>query len=213
MGFLDRIVRRGGGQVAERWSFGDLVLMKGESVERDPDTKIEEYWIETLDTSDDGYWVLVGRRYGVFQLYDWKGRLYRLPARPPSQSVTDIVFEGRYLGIVAPPYLAIYYLQDPRNTSSWKTFRISQEGLRPSGGLDVKRGTLVFGVIGEKVYAVDLSGDLSQETVDFKSTFYLQGRKHRRPQGSEDTPERKDSPRGDRGYSHIQHGRKPPQTS
>ena len=171
MGFLDRIVRRGGEKVTERWSFGDLVLTKGEPVERDPDTKIEEYWIETLDTSDDGYWILVGRRYGVFQLYDWRGKLHRLPARPPSQSVTDIVFEGRYLGIVAPPYLAIYYLSDPRDTSSWRSSRISQEGLRPSGGLDIKKGTLIFGVVGEKVYAIDLSGDLSQETVDFKSTF------------------------------------------
>ena len=171
MGFLDRVVRRGRKTEEKVWTFGNLTLRHTEDLERDPDAKIEEYWIEDLDTSEDGYWILVGRRYGVFQLYDWRGRIHRLPARPPSQSVTDIVFEGKYLGIVASPYLAIYYLNDPRDPSTWKTVRISQEGIRPSGGLDIRKGTLVFGVVGEKVYAIDLAGDLSQETVEFKSTF------------------------------------------
>ncbi|WP_232219467.1 AAA family ATPase [Hydrogenivirga sp. 128-5-R1-1] len=157
--------------IKETYEFRELKLYLTEGPERDPDAKIEEYWIEAIDSSDDGYWTLVGRRYGVFQLYDWQGKLHRLPARPPSQSVTDIVFNGKYLGIVASPYLAIYYLNKPKEPSSWKTVRISQEGLRPTGGLDIRNGTLAFGVVGEKVYTIDLAGDLSQETVDFKSTF------------------------------------------
>lgn len=173
MKFFEKLVGKKEEKVnfKETYEFGDLKLYLTESLERDPDAKIEEYWIEAIDSSDDGYWTLVGRRYGVFQLYDWRGKLHRLPARPPSQSVTDIVFSGKYLGIVASPYLAIYYLNQPKDPSSWKTVRISQEGLRPTGGLDIRNGTLAFGVVGEKVYTIDLSGDLSQETVDFKSTF------------------------------------------
>ncbi len=173
MKFFDRLVgkREERTEVRETYEFGELKLYLTEGPERDPDAKIEEYWVEAIDSSDDGYWTLVGRRYGVFQLYDWTGKLHRLPARPPSQSVTDIVFSGKYLGIVASPYLAIYYLNQPKDPSSWKTVRISQEGLRPTGGLDIRKGTLAFGVVGEKIYTIDLAGDLSQETVDFKSTF------------------------------------------
>jgi len=173
MKFLEKLVgkKEEKKELKETFQFGELKLFLTESIERDPDAKIEEYWIEAIDSSDDGYWTLVGRRYGVFQLYDWTGKLHRLPARPPSQSVTDIVFSGKYLGIVASPYLAIYYLNNPKEPSSWKTVRISQEGLRPTGGLDIRDGTLAFGVVGEKVYTIDLAGDLSQETVDFKSTF------------------------------------------
>ena len=173
MGILDKLIRKKDKEEKgqEVYRLGDLRLVRADYLERDPDAKIEEYWIEAIDSNDDGYWTLVGRRYGIFQLYDWQGKLHRLPARPPSQSVTDIVFNGRYLGIVAPPYLAIYYLTNPKDTSSWKTVRISQEGLRPTGGLDIRQGTLAFGVVGEKVYTIDLVGDLSQETVDFKSAF------------------------------------------
>ncbi len=173
MKFLERLIGKGEEKedVKQLYQFGELKLYLTGDIERDPDAKIEEYWIEAIDSSDDGYWTLVGRRYGVFQLYDWTGKLHRLPARPPSQSVTDIVFSGKYLGIVASPYLAIYYLNNPKEPSSWKTVRISQEGLRPTGGLDIREGTLAFGVVGDKVYTIDLSGDLSQETVDFKSTF------------------------------------------
>ncbi len=173
MKFFEKLVgkKEERGNVKETYELGELKLQLTDDIERDPDAKIEEYWIEAIDSSDDGYWTLVGRRYGVFQLYDWKGRLHRLPARPPSQSVTDIVFSGKYLGIVASPYLAIYYLNDPKDPSSWKTVRISQEGLRPTGGLDIRQGTLAFGVVGEKVYVIDLTGGLSQETVEFKSSF------------------------------------------
>ncbi len=173
MKFLQKI--RGKAQESEHsgeeFTLGPLKLIRSEELERDPDAKIEEYWIEAIDSSDDGYWTLVGRRYGVFQLFEWTGEIKRLPARPPSQSVTDIVFSGRYLAICASPYLAIYYLNDLRDPSSWKTHRISQEGLRPTGGLDIRKGTLAFGVVGEKVYTIDLSADLSQDTVEFKSTF------------------------------------------
>ncbi len=172
MGLLDKFIKREEQtKVLDTYRFGELELYLVDYLEKDPDAKIEDYWIEAIDCSDDGYWTLVGRRYGVFQLYDWAGRLHRLPARPPSQSVTDIVFSGRYLGVVASPYLAIYYLNDLRDTSKWKSVRISQEGLRPTGGLDIRNGTLAFSAVGEKIYIIDLSGDLSQETVEFKSTF------------------------------------------
>jgi MoxR-like ATPase len=171
MKFFQRLKPRGTKEAVEEFELGPLKFRRSSEIERDPDAKIEEYWIEAIDSSDDGFWTLVGRRYGVFQLYDWRGKLHRLPARPPSQSVTDIVFSGRFLGISASPYLAIYYLNTPKDPSSWKTNRISQEGLRPTGGLDIRGGTLAFGVVGEKVYTIDLAGDLSQETVDFKSTF------------------------------------------
>ncbi len=173
MKFLKKLTRRSEEKerVRESFEFKDLRLQLTDYLERDPDARLEEYWIETIGTSDDGYWALIGRRYGAFQLYDWTGKLHRLPARPPSQSVTDIVFSGKYLGIVASPYLAIYYLNSPKDPQSWKTVRISQESLRPTGGLDIRKGTLAFGVVGEKIYVIDLMGDLSQETVDFKSTF------------------------------------------
>ncbi len=171
MKFLQKLRGKDQERVEEEFTIGQLRLRRSGDLESDPDARIEEYWIEAIDSSDEGYWTLVGRRYGVFQLYEWTGEIHRLPARPPSQSVTDIVFRGRYLAICASPYLAIYYLNDLRDPSSWKTHRISQEGLRPTGGLDIRKGTLAFGVIGEKVYTIDLGGDLSQETVDFKSTF------------------------------------------
>ncbi|GAB6065285.1 AAA family ATPase [Aquifex pyrophilus] len=172
MGILDKILKKKEEEKESSVEFtvGEIHL-KHVPVKRDPDAKIEEYWIETLDVSEDAYWVLVGRRHGVFQLYDWAGNLHRLPSKPPAQSVTDIVFRGKYLGIVAPPYLVIYYLENPKDPKTWKSVRISQEGLRPTGGLDIRKGTLAFGVVGEKVYVIDLTGDLTQTTVDFKSTF------------------------------------------
>lgn len=173
MGFLERLLGKKEEQRSFRKSYElrDLRIHLTDGIQRDPDANIEEYWIEAIDSSEDGYWTLVGRRYGIFQLYDWTGRLHRLPARPPSQSVTDILFSGRYLSVVAPPYLVVYYLSQPKEPSSWKTFRIYQEGLRPTGGLDIRRGLLAFGAVGEKVYTVDLVGDLSGETLEFRSSL------------------------------------------
>ncbi|MGB9873515.1 MAG: hypothetical protein ACPLRS_00935, partial [Hydrogenobacter sp.] len=68
----------------------ELVLSKDELLERDADARIEEFWIETIGVSEDGYWILVGRRHGIIQFYDWRGKLHRLPARPPAQVITDI---------------------------------------------------------------------------------------------------------------------------
>ncbi|WP_461829496.1 AAA family ATPase [Aquifex sp.] len=171
MGILDKLLKK---ERKEKTSgeikLGELIF-RPSSVKRDPDAKIEEYWIETLDVSEDAYWILVGRRHGVFQLYDWAGNLHRLPSKPPAQSITDIVFRNKYLGVVAPPYLVIYYMENTKDPKTWKSVRISQEGLRPTGGLDIRKGTLAFGVVGEKVYVIDISGDLSQSTIDFKSTF------------------------------------------
>ncbi|NPA32705.1 MAG: AAA domain-containing protein [Aquificae bacterium] len=171
MGILEKLLKKGEeSNEGKTFSVGDIVFRPA-PLSRDPDAKIEEYWIQTLDVSEDAYWVLVGRRHGVFQLYDWSGKLHRLPSKPPAQSITDIVFRDRYLGVVAPPYLVIYYLEERRDPKSWKSVRISQEGLRPTGGLDIREGSLAFGVVGEKVYVIELAGELTQTTVDFKSTF------------------------------------------
>ncbi|ADO45729.1 ATPase associated with various cellular activities AAA_5 [Hydrogenobacter thermophilus TK-6] len=149
----------------------EIVLEKDESLERDSDARIEEFWIETIGVSEDGYWLLVGRRHGIIQFYDWKGKLHRLPARPPAQVITDIVFRGNYLALLTPPYLLVYYMTDKRRPETWKSVKFSQEGIRPSSGLDIKRGTLAFGTVGERIYTIELVGDLSVETIDFTGSF------------------------------------------
>ena len=71
---------------------GDLRLYPKDFLEKDPDARIEEFWVDAIDVSEDGYWILVGRRHGVFQLYDWSGKLHRLPSRPPAQVITEALF-------------------------------------------------------------------------------------------------------------------------
>ena len=158
-------------EITIKASQGELTISKSEELQPSPDERIEEFWIETIGVSEDGYWVMVGRRHGIVQLYDWKGRIHRMPARPPAQVVSEIVFSGRFLGLLTPPYLVVYQMEDPHNPVTWKSFKLSQEGIRPSIGLDIKEGLLAFGVVGERVYAIDVASDLSLQTVDFKSTF------------------------------------------
>lgn len=150
---------------------GELSLQAEDFLEKDPDARIEELWVDAMDVSEDGYWLLVGRRHGLVQLYDWKGRLHRLPSRPPAQVVTDILFRGRYLALITPPYLVVYLLEDPRNPQTWKSFRTTQEGVRASTGLDLLGNLLAYGVVGEKVYVIDISGGFGSEGLDFRSTF------------------------------------------
>ncbi|WP_333784363.1 AAA family ATPase [Thermocrinis sp.] len=152
-------------------SKGVLKLWVEEDLQRDPDTKVEEFWIETIGVSEDARWLLVGRRHGILQFYDWKGRFHRLPARPPAQVVSEILFKEGFLALLAPPYLVVYRIEDPENPTKWKSFKLSQENIRPSAGLDIRRGVLAFGVVGNKVYTIDVATDLSFQTVDFRSTF------------------------------------------
>jgi MoxR-like ATPase len=152
-------------------SKGVLRLWLERDLQQDPDPKVEEYWIETLDVSEDARWLLVGRRYGLFQFYDWRGRLHRLPARPPAQVVSEILFKENFLILITPPYLVVYRIEDPENPATWKSFKLSQEGIRPSMGLDLMRGVLAFGVVGNRVYAIDVGEDLSLQRVEFKSSF------------------------------------------
>ncbi len=168
MGLLDRILKR---EESEKELRIGKLTFRISPVERDAEAKIEEYWIERVGVSENGRWVLVGRRYGIFQLYDWWGRLRRLPSKPPTQSITDIVFSGGVLGVVAPPYLVLYYMLDQREPRNWKSVKVSQEGLRPTGGLDIDRGMVIFGVVGERVCIFDLPLEPSQELVDIKLTF------------------------------------------
>ncbi|WP_448588346.1 AAA family ATPase [Thermocrinis sp.] len=152
------------------FSKGTLKLWLEEDLQRDPDAKVEEFWIETIGTSEDARWLLVGRRHGIFQFYDWKGKLNRLPARPPAQVVSEILFKEGFLALLTPPYLVVYRMEEPENPTKWKSFRLSQEGIRPSAGLDLRNGLLAFGVVGNRVYTLDIK-DLSLQTVDFRSTF------------------------------------------
>ncbi len=147
---------------------GELSLYLEDFLEKDPDARIEEFWIDALDISQDGYWVLVGRRHGIFQLYDWKGNIHRLPSRPPAQVVTEILFKGPYLSLITPPYLVVYLLEDKRDPQSWKSFRTTQEGIRASIGLDIKGNLLAYGVVGDRVYIIDISGGFSSQGLDFK---------------------------------------------
>ncbi|MEJ5339122.1 MAG: AAA family ATPase [Aquificaceae bacterium] len=150
---------------------GELTLYPEDFLEKDPDARIEEFWVDAMDVSEDGYWLLVGRRHGLLQLYDWRGRIHRLPSRPPAQVVTDILFRGRYLALITPPYLVVYLLEDTRNPQTWKSFRTTQEGLRASAGLDLQGNLLAYGVVGERIYVIDISGGFGSEGLDFKSAF------------------------------------------
>ncbi|WP_448583549.1 AAA family ATPase [Thermocrinis sp.] len=150
---------------------GTLKLWLEEDLQRDPDTKVEEFWIETIGVSEDARWLLVGRRHGILQFYDWRGRFHRLPARPPAQVVSEILFKEGFLALLTPPYLVVYSIEDPENPTKWKSFRLSQEGIRPSAGLDLRGGVLAFGVVGNRVYTIDVATDLSLKTVEFKSVF------------------------------------------
>ncbi|MFN7064879.1 MAG: AAA family ATPase [Aquificaceae bacterium] len=150
---------------------GELRLYLEDFLEKDPAVRIEEFWIETLDVSQDGYWLMVGRRHGLLELYDWSGKLHRLPSRPPAQVITDILFKDPYLALITPPYLVVYLLEDKRNPKVWKSFRTTQEGVRASAGLDISGNLLVYGVVGERVYLIDISGGFDSEGLDFKKVF------------------------------------------
>lgn len=150
---------------------GLLTFDTTDFLEKDPDARIEEFWIDAMDVSEDGYWLLVGRRHGVFQLYDWSGKLHRLPSRPPAQVITEILFKDSYLALLTPPYLVVYLLEDRKNPSTWKSFRTTQEGIRASSGLDIRGSLLAYGVVGERVYVIDISGGFGSQGLDFKSVF------------------------------------------
>ncbi|MCS7171190.1 MAG: AAA family ATPase [Aquificaceae bacterium] len=175
MGFLQRLIGKKEREKAEVISIetpkGELRLWPEDALETDPDTRIEEFWVDAMGVSEDGYWLLVGRRHGVFQLYDWSGKLHRLPSRPPAQVVTEILFKGSYLALLTPPYLVVYLLEDRKNPQSWKSFRTTQEGVRASTGLDISGNLLAYGVVGERVYVIDISGGFGSEGLDFKTVF------------------------------------------
>jgi len=37
---------------------GDLRLYPKDFLEKDPDARIEEFWVDAIDVSEDGYWIL-----------------------------------------------------------------------------------------------------------------------------------------------------------
>ena len=156
MKFLRKLTARGENTSGEH-VFGELRISPGGRLAGDPDARMEEFWVEVVGTDPAGYWVLVGRRYGQFQLYNWSGDLYRLPSRPPSRSVTDVVFTEEVLCIAAPPHVVLYSLTDPQDPGSWKAHRISGEGVRPIGGLDAGGDVVAFAGIGERIHLVPLN--------------------------------------------------------
>ena len=141
-------------------------------LEQDKDARIEEYWVETMATSEDGYWFLAGRRHGLFSLYKYNGALVRLPARPPSQAVVNIVFRNKFLAISSPPYVSVHEMIDPYNPKSWKSIKLTQEGLRPAGGLDIGNGLLIYGAISNQVVIVEL--DFDKGVIEPKNIIRLQ---------------------------------------
>jgi len=66
--------------------------------------------------------------------------------------------------------VVIYQLCDRRDPSSWKAFRISEEGFRPTGGLDLGNGLIAFASVGERIHLLN-AADLEGERVEFRSTF------------------------------------------
>ncbi|MFN3976945.1 MAG: WD40 repeat domain-containing protein, partial [Aquificaceae bacterium] len=173
MGILDKIFGKKQKEEAIQIKTpkGDLRLYTKDFLEKDQDARIEEFWVDTIDISEDGYWILVGRRHGVFQLYDWSGKLHRLPSRPPAQVITEALFKGSYLALLTPPYLVVYLLEDKRNPQTWKSFRTTQEGVRASSGLDISGNLLAYGVVGERIYVIDISGGFGTEGLEFKKVF------------------------------------------
>ncbi len=173
MSFLQRILQKKKEQRREytviQLEDEELRLWE-ENLESDRDTRIEEFWVESIGISEDGFWTLVGRRHGILQLYDWKGSLHKLPPRPPAHTVTDILFRGNYLALLMPPSVIIYSITQKEKPSSWKLSKLSQEGMRASSGLDIRNGTLVFGVVGERLYLVTLGGEVSLRTLDYKES-------------------------------------------
>ncbi len=149
----------------------DIEITQG-YLEQDKDDRIEEYWVETMGVSQDGYWFLAGRRHGLFSLYKYNGNLVRLPARPPSQAVVNILFRDRYLAISSPPYVSVHEMIDPYNPKTWKSIKLSQEGLRPAGGLDIENNILVYGAISNQVVIVEL--DFEKGLIEPKNIFRLQ---------------------------------------
>jgi len=167
--FLRRFTARGE-NIPQEYVFGELKISPGGRLTGDPDARMEEFWVEVVGTDPRGYWVLVGRRYGQFQLYDWSGKLHRLPSRPPARSVTDVVFTEEVLCIAAPPHVVIYSLCDPQDPGSWKAHRISGEGARPVGGMDADREVVVFAGIGERIHLIPLN-QLAGGEVEFRNSF------------------------------------------
>ncbi|HHJ63981.1 MAG TPA: ATPase, partial [Aquifex aeolicus] len=153
MKFLRKLTARGENTSGE-YVFGELRISPGGRLAGDPDARMEEFWVEVVGTDPAGYWVLVGRRYGQFQLYNWRGDLHRLPSRPPSRSVTDVVFTEEVLCVAAPPHVVLYSLIDPQDPGSWRAHRLSGEGVRPIGGLDAGGDVVAFAGIGERIHLV-----------------------------------------------------------
>ncbi|MCX8060814.1 MAG: AAA family ATPase, partial [Aquificaceae bacterium] len=76
---------------------------------------------------------------------------------------------------ITPPYLVVYLLEDRRNPRSWKSFRTTQEGVRASAGLDMSGSLLAYGVVGERIYLIDVGGGFGPEGLDFKRAFSYAG--------------------------------------
>lgn len=169
---LDKIFRKSD-NVADIYKIriSNIEITEG-YLEQDKDAKIEEYWIESIAVSEDAYWCVVGRRHGLFSLYKYNGQLVRLPARPPSQAVVDVVFKDKYLAISSPPYVSVYNMIDFYNPKTWQNIKLSQEGLRPTGGLDLSESLLVYGAISDQVVIIDL--DFTKGLIEPKNIFRLQ---------------------------------------
>lgn len=170
MSLLDKFFRTKKEEKKESFEFGKLKLYES-YLDQDPDARAEDYWIECIDSSEDGYWTLIGRRFGIFTLYNYKGNIVRLPSKPPSQAVLEVLFKKDYLAILAPPYVVIYYMEDPYDPKTWKSTRIVKEGTRPWGGIDIENNLLIFGATSNQIITLDITQSFNQKTAELNVNF------------------------------------------
>jgi len=125
-----------------------LLGHKGKSIRieewKDDRESIESLWIEDISVSDNGLWVVVGRRHGILQLYRWDGERRSFPHQPTSNTVTQILHrEGKFF-LCMPPYITIFRLDYMFHPEKWTGTRIGGEGSRPAGAIGFFKNLLLF---------------------------------------------------------------------
>ena len=125
---------------------------------KDERESINGLWIEDIGISENGLWILVGRRHGILQLYRWDGKRKSLPAQPDSNVVTRILYrDGRFF-LCMPPYIIIYKLEDILDSERWKSTKIGSEGSRPAGAIGFFKNNLIFNTTTRYIKGVNYKG-------------------------------------------------------
>ncbi len=125
---------------------------------RDERESINGLWIEDIAISDNAYWILVGRRHGVLQLYTWDGKRENIGGKPFSNTVTRILYGNSRFVVCMPPYIVIYTVEDPLNPQGWKVTKVDMEGSRPAGAIALYDDAIVFNTVTRFIKAFSISG-------------------------------------------------------